>query len=392
MAKIPEGIFGPVIGKIGPIIGQRWKNISVIRSIPQHINDPKTPAQLRQRAKFAAVQHILSQVKSFVNITFKQLSERQTEQNAFMSVNLKNAFTNGQIDYANLQLSAGNLPACNDAQAHLANNTAVFTWKTAKRRQRRLDKAMPLVFNITKDIAVFDTKHFTRKNQSATLNLPADWANDKIMLYLCFTTPDGKKSSRTLFLGNRNDNQQTISQQSTPADKPEDPRKTAVTLNTRKHIAPRLFVRRDHAAVMPLRRAVVRRRSSVVPPCSPKKISASFSIVPHFGIMQSYLCRRNKGNNSLVKRQNHTIMNEILEQSKMQASTIEQAQMQKQKQTIENAVNIAAIGAQATIGIAAALKKKISPTTLLVGVGVTCLAGALMSLDDLDFEDLKTTH
>lgn len=66
MGKILSGILGPVSGKIGGVVGARWKNVPYLRShvVPGASN---TDLQVAQRARFA---YVVEAAKPFVGRVF----------------------------------------------------------------------------------------------------------------------------------------------------------------------------------------------------------------------------------------------------------------------------------------------------------------------------------
>ena len=53
MGIINQGILGGFSGKVGPIVGFRWKSNYYIRARAAKISNPRTPKQQEQRGKFA---------------------------------------------------------------------------------------------------------------------------------------------------------------------------------------------------------------------------------------------------------------------------------------------------------------------------------------------------
>ena len=45
MAKQTNGTLGGFVGKLGPVVGYRWKNVWCVRSQSRIVNNPRTEAQ-----------------------------------------------------------------------------------------------------------------------------------------------------------------------------------------------------------------------------------------------------------------------------------------------------------------------------------------------------------
>src|ERR1700730_7625171 len=72
MSKIPYGISGPVIGKIGSVVGSSWKGVPYIKSIPHKRNAKAGPGEAANRMKFAMAHRWLKPVLSFVREGFRK--------------------------------------------------------------------------------------------------------------------------------------------------------------------------------------------------------------------------------------------------------------------------------------------------------------------------------
>jgi hypothetical protein len=59
MGHIKKGILGGFSGTIGNVVGANWKGIAYMRTRPQKIKNPRTPAQVEHRRKFAYVVNFL---------------------------------------------------------------------------------------------------------------------------------------------------------------------------------------------------------------------------------------------------------------------------------------------------------------------------------------------
>ena len=69
MGKIKQGILGGFKGKVGTVIGASWNGIAYMRGLPQSQKDPKTAAQIAQRAFFREVQDLVGQL-SYEQLVF----------------------------------------------------------------------------------------------------------------------------------------------------------------------------------------------------------------------------------------------------------------------------------------------------------------------------------
>jgi len=64
MGIINQGILGGFSGKVGPIVGFRWKSNYYIRARAAKVSNPRTPKQQEQRGKFATAFSFLKAIKT----------------------------------------------------------------------------------------------------------------------------------------------------------------------------------------------------------------------------------------------------------------------------------------------------------------------------------------
>ena len=117
MGKIKQGILGGFKGKVGTVIGASWNGIAYMKGLPQSQKDPKTAAQLRQRAFFREVQNLVGQLtaeqQKFLipetpqgmtrrNMLAKQLAEDPVVTDDSKTVDLANLKTIGDAPTADL--------------------------------------------------------------------------------------------------------------------------------------------------------------------------------------------------------------------------------------------------------------------------------------------------
>ncbi len=124
MAKLKNGIFGPILGKLGPLVGASWKKTYYLRALPKKKkNSSKTAAQLANEQKFKFVTEWLVPFHPFVTVGFKEITGNRTEINEAFSFNYKNAVTgcypNLGVDYSKVLLSKGSLPGLTGLTAQL---------------------------------------------------------------------------------------------------------------------------------------------------------------------------------------------------------------------------------------------------------------------------------
>lgn len=197
MGIINQGILGGFSGKVGPIVGFRWKSNYYIRARAAKVSNPRTPRQQEQRGKFATAFSFLKTIKPFIRIGYKEFTQDKSAFNAAMSYTLKRAVTGSgkeiKIDFDRALVSMGTLMPVFEGAATQDGNKMHFNWQdnSGMGNAEDTDIAMLLVYNKDKEAAVYDTEATLRSVRHAELQLPSDWQDDELIAYLSFRSADG---------------------------------------------------------------------------------------------------------------------------------------------------------------------------------------------------------
>jgi len=119
MAKLNNGILGPLIGKLANVVGYIRLGQPVVRMVPKKLKKKKirTEAQQAVNLRFKIVKSFISKVKTFVAVGFKLEVAGTTKiaENGAVSYNIKNAvigeYPDLTLDFAKVMISKGHLPA-----------------------------------------------------------------------------------------------------------------------------------------------------------------------------------------------------------------------------------------------------------------------------------------
>jgi len=208
MGTFKIGILGGFSGKVGTVIGASWKGIDYMRSIAASVSNPRTPAQLEQRAKFSAIVKFLKPLTSYLRIGFKSAAIKMSAFNAAMSYNYSNAITGTypvfDIDYTKVLVSQGNFPgALNPVGVAGIAGAVEFTWddNTWESDATAEDLSVLVIYNPTKDAAVSVIGAITRAIGSQTITLPNSYTGDEVQCYIAFTNANKSVISNSQFVG-----------------------------------------------------------------------------------------------------------------------------------------------------------------------------------------------
>ena len=207
MGTIKNGILGGFSGKVGTVIGGTWKGISYMRSIAPSVSNPRTPAQVEHRARFAAIVQFLKPLTAFLRIGFKSLAVKKSGFNAAMAFNFKNVITGTYpdfgIDYTKVSISQGNLPgALNPVTTSVIAGEVEFTWEdnTWETDASADDQAVLVVYNPARQAAVSVVGGITRAGGSQTITLPNSFTGDEVQCYIAFTNANQSVISNSQYV------------------------------------------------------------------------------------------------------------------------------------------------------------------------------------------------
>lgn len=116
MAKLKNGIFGAISGKLGPLVGGIWNGIPYLRERPKQgeIKKVRTAAQIANEAKFKFGNNWLVPFHPFVSVGFHNYAIGKTAIAAAFSANylqvISGSYPNFVVDYTRVIISKGKLP------------------------------------------------------------------------------------------------------------------------------------------------------------------------------------------------------------------------------------------------------------------------------------------
>jgi hypothetical protein len=208
MGTFKQGIYGGYSGKVGNVVGSSWKGIDVMRIMPASVANPQTVPQLTQRQKFSVTMGFLQPISEFLKTGFRNYAVRMTGINAAMSYNIRDAvsgaYPNYTIDYPNVLVSRGSLPAAlNPAAAAGAAGKVVFTWddNSTEIGADASDKSLIVVYNPVKHQAVTANELAERSAATQTVTVPDAWTGDLVQNYLAFINAKGDDLASSRFAG-----------------------------------------------------------------------------------------------------------------------------------------------------------------------------------------------
>lgn len=208
MARLTNGALGGFSGKVGSVVGCRWKDVDYIRSLPRVNKKRKpTPAQVAARAKFTFLNTWLKKLTSFVAVGFNNYSGRMTGMQAAHSCNAKavtGVYPDFSLDFSVVKVSHGDLQGANDVTVMAsAPGELHFSWSPdiIQRKAHGDDQAMLLAYVPEKEVAFYTVGGAHRAKGMDSLEIGHGFSGTAAEVYVAFISYDRKRISESQYIG-----------------------------------------------------------------------------------------------------------------------------------------------------------------------------------------------
>lgn len=211
MAKLDQGILGAFSGKVGHVVGMENGGENYMRAWKSRIKNPKTDAQLAQRAKFDLMQSFVNEIANMLEVGFGGRSVKMKPVNAAMSYNIKHAvvgeYPDYEIDFPNVKVSTGRLRPPVNARVSVSPGQLKFTCddNTGENNAYADDIIIALAYD--KDAKESYSCTLTspgRRHEdppNLLINIPAHAAGHRMETYMAFYSKKKRKASDSVYCG-----------------------------------------------------------------------------------------------------------------------------------------------------------------------------------------------
>ncbi|WP_449440019.1 DUF6266 family protein [Pedobacter steynii] len=205
MAKLTSGIFGPISGKVGGLVGASWKNIAYVRTKPQKTTKPPTAAQIASRGKFRFVNELLVPFYPFITVGFKNMARGKTEMNVAFTQNFNEpivgVYPDLSVDYAKLTLSKGTLPPLISIQAALIGADLIKVTWDPNNHGTFDDQIMLTIYSPELKIADGFVGGVKRRDKECTFRFNPKLIGKALEVYISVVALNGARVGNTEYLG-----------------------------------------------------------------------------------------------------------------------------------------------------------------------------------------------
>ena len=202
MAEFNSTTFGTISGRHGSAVAATTKSGKCILKVFKAPSNPKTDKQVSQRTKFAFVLAFMVGLRELFKITFHGNGGYQHA----VSLALKNAVigtvSNFSIDFSKRSMSAGTLECVNEATATVkAGTTVKIDWVNKHGDTQKLYSSVNFVFFIAEwNESVLELDGAESLSKTAEIELPAEWAGQKVHCWMYQSKPDASMKSASFYI------------------------------------------------------------------------------------------------------------------------------------------------------------------------------------------------
>lgn len=206
MATFKEGVNGPFKGKVGSVIGSRWRAIPYMKGMYKVKRNKSNPSekQAAQHQKFRLLNRFFMPIGPVLDIGFRALTSRATAKNVAFSYNYDHAFVeeNGQItlNYPALKFSHGSLYTAGAEKTIRTPDGVKVVWnpKTYGVGGAMDDIAYAIAYSVSLDMLLCETAR--RHDGEAFISFAEAVGADELHVWLFFADSRGKQASRTEYI------------------------------------------------------------------------------------------------------------------------------------------------------------------------------------------------
>ena len=206
MAKLVNGLFGRISGKVGKVVFAEYRGQTIARSVPRKSNKEPSIAQLIQREKFKVVAEFLKPLKRMIDPYFGKPSGVKSRYNLAMSYHLLEATTMVddiiQVHLEKVIITKGILPlmkvmSCNKKKLELTVNWSCCTKSAAREK----DWVNIIIYSEKHQAFQLYEQVASRNAKSHTIALPASFTGKDNHVWIFVSNQQETQCSNSRYLG-----------------------------------------------------------------------------------------------------------------------------------------------------------------------------------------------
>lgn len=200
MSKNAKGVLGQQVGKVGPVVARKFRNLDVYSAYQPKVANPRTQKQQMNRLRFATISRIAHGFGCAVRLGFGAAvrGTKESMRNRFTRVNIPYVEAVGpdavDVDYTAFVVAQGGLCPVhfNSPMFDTPNSVMVnFDEMNANACQKTAnDKVYVVVYSHDANLAVVG-EGVARTEKSVMVEVPSNWNGTKVQVY-GFVRNDGE--------------------------------------------------------------------------------------------------------------------------------------------------------------------------------------------------------
>ena len=203
MSKNAKGVLGQQVGKVGPVVARKFRNLDVYSAYQPKVKNPRSEKQQNNRLRFATISSIAHGMGCAVRLGFGAAvrGTKESMRNRFTKLNIANVTANApdsvEIDYSAFVVAQGglcpvhfNTPLFDTPETVTVN----FNEMNANACQKTAnDKVYVVVFNPDLKLAVVG-EGVERSAGKVEVAVPSNWNGVKVQVF-GFVRNDGEANT-----------------------------------------------------------------------------------------------------------------------------------------------------------------------------------------------------
>ncbi|WP_256011622.1 DUF6266 family protein [Desertivirga xinjiangensis] len=229
MAIFYNGISGPFSGKVGDVVGSKWRDINYIRAKPKRTKKPKQLGQITTNNSFTLIHQTLMNIESLVNECFASYPGKGTGRNSAHSYNGTRAIIqtgNGPaIDFSRFLFSWGDLDGTRETKAWANGPLTLFvSWDTSTTTKKASPDDEVICLTYSRKLCAFlIIRKTVRKDGQLQYELPRGLAGQEIEVMIAFKSHKNGSFSQSQYVGRVDLEQKKVSEAATEKVTDEQP-------------------------------------------------------------------------------------------------------------------------------------------------------------------------
>lgn len=203
MSKNAKGVLGQQVGKVGPVVARKFRNLDVYSAYQPSVKNPRTQKQQMNRLRFATISRIAHGFGCAVRLGFGAAvrGTKESMRNRFSRLNISNVKVDSldvtDVDFTAMVVAQGGLcpvhfgaPLFDTPETVMVN----FDEMNANACQKTAnDKVYVVVYSPDANLAVVG-EGVARSEKSVSVKVPSIWLGTKVQVY-GFVRNDGEANT-----------------------------------------------------------------------------------------------------------------------------------------------------------------------------------------------------